>query len=106
MVFPGVAFADGGLHETGEGWQYVDGWVDTFVVELSVNEDLAFSDVACKIGNRMCDICRRKLAYSEANKMPIIPSLGIVRMGIWVIDPLRPSTRPARSYIVDKSVYI
>lgn len=35
-----------------------------------------------------------------------IPSLGIVRIGICVIEPLRPSTRPARSYMVDKSVYI
>ena len=75
-------------------------------MELTVDEDLAFSNVTCKIGNRMCDIYKRKSACSEKETLPAIPSLGIVRMGIWVIDPLRPSTRPARSYMVDKSVYM
>ena len=56
MVLAGMAFADGGFHETGEGWEDVDRRVDTFVVELTVDEDLAFSDVACKIRDRMCDI--------------------------------------------------
>ena len=106
MVFAGMTFADGGFHETREGREDVYGWVDTFVVELTVDENLSFSDVACKIGNRMCDICNWKSAYSGNETLPAIPSLGIVRMGIWVIDPLRPSTRPARSYIVDKSVYM
>lgn len=35
-----------------------------------------------------------------------VPSFGIVRMGICVMEPLRPSTRPARSYIVARSVYM
>lgn len=47
MVFARVAFADGGFHETGEGGEDVDGWVDAFVVELTVDEDLAFGNVAC-----------------------------------------------------------
>lgn len=97
MVFAGMAFADGGFHETGEGWEDVDGWVDTFVVELTVDEDLTFGDIASKIRNGMCNICKGKSASSEKETLPAIPSLGIVRIGIWVIDPLRPSTRPARS---------
>ena len=47
MVFAGMALADGGFHETGEGGENVDRWIDAFVVELAVDEDLAFSDVAC-----------------------------------------------------------
>ena len=97
MVFAGVAFADGGFHETGEGWEDVDGGVDTFVVKLTVDEDLAFSNIACKVGDRMRDIFKGKSACSGNEMRRAIPSLGIVRIGIWVIDPLRPSTRPARS---------
>ena len=97
MIFAGMAFTNGGFHETGEGWENVDGWVDSFVVKLTVDEDLAFSDVACKIRDRMGDICRQMLVCSDMKMTPIVPSLGMVRMGIWVIDPLRPSTRPARS---------
>ena len=47
MVFAGVAFADGGFHQAGEGGEDVDGRVDALVVELPVNEYLAFGDVAC-----------------------------------------------------------
>lgn len=36
----------------------------------------------------------------------VISSLGIVKIGNYVIDPFLPSTLPALSYIVDKSVYI
>ena len=97
MIFAGMAFTNGGFHKTGEGWENIDGWVNAFVVELTVDEDLAFSDVACKIRDRMRDICEQLSACSEMKTMRIIPSLGMVRMGIWVIDPLRPSTRPARS---------
>ena len=32
--------------------------------------------------------------------------LGIVRMGNCVMEPLRPCTRPARSYRVARSVYL
>ena len=47
MVASGAALADGGLHETGEGWKDVDGRVDALVVELTVNEDLSLRNVAC-----------------------------------------------------------
>ena len=47
MIFSGMAFADSGFHETGEGWEDIDGWVYAFVVELAIDVDLAFSDVAC-----------------------------------------------------------
>ena len=56
MVFAGVAFADGGFHEPGEGGKHVDGGVDALVVELTVDEDLAFGDVARKIGDGMGDV--------------------------------------------------
>ena len=56
MVFSCVAFADGGLHETGKGREDVDGWVDAFVVKLTVDEDLALGDVASQVGDGMCNI--------------------------------------------------
>ncbi len=56
MVFTGMAFANGGLHETGERGKDINGWVDTFVVELTVNKDLAFGDVPREVGDGMCDI--------------------------------------------------
>ncbi len=56
MVFAGVAFADGGFHEAGEGGEHVDGGVDALVVELTVDEDLAFGDVAREIGDGMGDV--------------------------------------------------
>jgi len=58
VVLASMAFADGGLHETGKGREDVDRWVDTFVVELTVDEDLAFSDVACEIGNGVGNVWR------------------------------------------------
>jgi hypothetical protein len=56
VVFPCAALADGGLHETGERGEDVDGWVDTLVVELTVDEDLAFRNVTCQVGDGMCDV--------------------------------------------------
>ena len=47
MVFAGVLFADGGFHKAGQGGEDVDGWIDAFVVELAVDVDLAFGDIAC-----------------------------------------------------------
>ena len=44
------------LHESGKRGQDVNGRVDLFVVELSVNEDLSFSDVASQIWDRVSDI--------------------------------------------------
>lgn len=56
MVFPGVALADGGFHEAGEGWEDVDRGVYAFVVKLTVNEDLAFGDVAGQVGDGVGDV--------------------------------------------------
>jgi hypothetical protein len=56
VVLASVTFANSGLHETGEGGKHVDWWVDTLVVESTVDEDLSFGDVASKIGNRVGDI--------------------------------------------------
>lgn len=56
MVLTGVAFANGGFHKTRERGKDIDRWVNTFVVELTVNEDLAFGDVPCQVWNGMCDI--------------------------------------------------
>jgi hypothetical protein len=66
------------------------------LVELTVDEDLAFRNVARQVGDGMRDVCRpmkTTLGLTSRNA----PSLGIVKMGTWVIEPLRPSTRPARS---------
>ena len=57
MVFAGVAFADGRFHEAGEGGENVDWGVNAFVVELAVDKDLAFGDVACEVGDGVGDIC-------------------------------------------------
>lgn len=44
------------LHETRKGRKHVDGRVDLLVVELSVDEDLSFGDVAGKIGDGMGNV--------------------------------------------------
>lgn len=54
MVFS--VLLDGLLHQTREGREDVDGWVDLFVVQLTVDEDLSFCDVASEIGNGMRDV--------------------------------------------------
>lgn len=51
-----MAFTDGGFHEARERGKDVDRGVDAFVVELAVDEDLAFSDVTRQVGDRMSDI--------------------------------------------------
>lgn len=56
VVFARVALADGGFHESGQGGEHVDGWVDAFIVQLAVDEDLALGDVTCQIGDGVCDI--------------------------------------------------
>ena len=44
------------LHETRKGRKYVNWRIDLFVVKLTINEDLSFSNVTSQIGNRMGDI--------------------------------------------------
>lgn len=85
----------------------LDWRVDLLVVQLAVDEDLAFGDVARQVGDGVGDVCARKLARisstsTDGRSMPFAgyayaPSFGIVKIGICVILPLRPSTRPARS---------
>ena len=86
----------------------LDGRVDLLVVQLAVDEDLALGDVARQVGDRVRDVCERALTAGSASASARArhgrgerasdgPSLGMVRIGIWVIEPLRPSTRPARS---------
>lgn len=56
VIATGAALADGGLHETGQGGEDVDWWVDTLVVKLTVDEDLALGNVTSKIGDGVGDI--------------------------------------------------
>lgn len=51
-----TALTDGRLHESRERWQDVDGRVDTLIVELAVDKDLALGDIPCQVRNRVCDI--------------------------------------------------
>lgn len=44
------------LHETGQGGKHVNGRIDLFVVELTIDEDLSFCDVAGQIGDRVSDV--------------------------------------------------
>ena len=85
MIFS--VLLDGFLHETGEGGKDVDGRIDLLVVQLPIDEDLTLGDVSSKVGNGMCDV----IVLSESELT------GIDRMGIWVIEPFLPWTRPALS---------
>lgn len=53
VVLARHALADGGLHETRQRRQHVDRRVDLPVVKLTIDVDLALSDVSRQIGNRM-----------------------------------------------------
>lgn len=84
----------------------LDGRVDLLVVQLAVDKDLALRDVARQVGNRVRDVwvsasstgsVSQRLAARSRERERGAPSLGMVRIGICVIEPLRPSTRPARS---------
>ena len=80
-------FLDGFLHETGKRGQDVDWWIDLFVVQLPIDENLSLCDVASEIGDGMRDVI--VLSGVEVT--------GMERMGIWVIDPFLPCTLPALS---------
>jgi hypothetical protein len=47
------------LHETGEGRKHIDWWVDLAIVQVSVNEDLTFSNVPGQIWDGMGNIVVR-----------------------------------------------
>lgn len=59
MILSRHALADGGLHQTGQRRQHVDGRVDLAIVQLSVDVDLSLGDVASQIGNRVSDVVVR-----------------------------------------------
>ena len=83
----GSVLFDGFLHETRKRRKDVDGRVYLLIVKLPIDEDLSFSNVAGKIGNRVGDIVI----------LGQLMSTGMERMGIWVIDPFLPWTLPALS---------
>ena len=63
---------DSFLHETGEGGEDVDGRIDLLVVELSIDEDLSFSDVSGQIGNGMGDVVvLNKACFTGMDRMGI-----------------------------------
>ena len=62
----------GFLHQSTQGGQNVNRWIDLLVVELPIDEDLPFCDISCKIRDGMCYIV-------VLSKNTIT---GIVRIGI------------------------
>ena len=59
MINSGHAFTNGRFHESGEGWEHVDGRIDLSVVQVSVNKDLSLGDIPSEIGDGMSDIIIR-----------------------------------------------
>ena len=45
MISSGHADTDSTLHQTGEGWQHIDWWVDASLVHVSVDVDLSLSNI-------------------------------------------------------------
>lgn len=64
MVPSSATLTNSRLHETRQGWQHVNWWVNTLVVQLTVNEDLTLGDITREIGNRMRDICDKRSVTS------------------------------------------
>ena len=56
MIFPGIAFTNAVLHQSGQGRQDADGRVNGLAVKGPVQNDLAFGDISGKIRDRMGDI--------------------------------------------------
>ena len=56
MVFSGVAFTDAVLHQTGQGGQHVDRWINSLTVKLAVQYNLAFGNISGQVGDWMGDI--------------------------------------------------
>ena len=67
MVFPRQLLADGALHETGQRRQDVDRWVYLPVVQLTIDEDLALSNIPGEIGNGVGDVYRAAPRAKEAS---------------------------------------
>ena len=56
MVLSRHSFSNGRFHETRKGRKHIDGWIDVPVVQLTIDVDLSFGNVASQIGDRMGDI--------------------------------------------------
>ncbi len=56
MILAGQFLTDSALHETRERGEHVDRRVYLPVVQLTIDEDLALSDVPGEIGNWMRDV--------------------------------------------------
>lgn len=56
MVLTSTAFTNGRFHETRKRREDVDGRADTLVVKLTINEDLALSNVTSQVRNGVGDI--------------------------------------------------
>ena len=56
-----MTLTDSRFHETRKRWKHINRRVDTLVVQLPINENLAFGDVACKIWDRVCNVWNSSL---------------------------------------------
>mmetsp|Transcript_29901 Transcript_29901/g.56072 ORF Transcript_29901/g.56072 Transcript_29901/m.56072 type:complete len:340 (-) Transcript_29901:549-1568(-) len=56
MIIPRHALSDARLHQSAEGRQHVDGWIDLPVVQGSVHKDLSLGDVASQVRDWVCDV--------------------------------------------------
>ena len=56
VILSGKLFSDSRLHKSRERGQDVDRGINLPVVELTIDEDLAFCDITSQVRNRMSDI--------------------------------------------------
>src|SRR5712691_2989477 len=56
MIFSRPALANSLFHQSREGWCRVDGRIDSFSMQSSIDVDLALSDVASEVWDRMCNV--------------------------------------------------
>jgi hypothetical protein len=56
VILSGQFLSDRTLHESREGWEDIDGWINLSIVQVPVNNDLPLRNVACQIWNRMSNV--------------------------------------------------
>ena len=56
MILACHSLANSRLHQSRQGGKNIDGRIDLTIVELPVNVDLSFGDIASQIRNRMSDV--------------------------------------------------
>jgi len=68
VILSGKLFSDSRLHKSRERGQDVDRGVNLPVVELTINEDLAFCDITSQIRNGVSDIYKsaQRHQYAQA----------------------------------------